>query len=84
MEPKEIEAEVEDKYEGSSLIEPENLNEDLNKIAYFEQINKLSDHRMNENLVLLHQMGFCDFSKNLQLLEQNNNDISVALMKLLE
>jgi len=56
---------------------------DLMKIEYFEKINKHNEHKYNENLVQLMQMGFTDYEKNLAILTECNNDLMSALQQLL-
>jgi hypothetical protein len=58
--------------------------EDMKKIKYFEDLNSAGhDHKLNENLVQLMQMGFSDFQQNLRLLKEVDNDLFLALQQLL-
>ena len=58
---------------------------DLQKVSYLEKVQHAHYNKdYKANLEQLMSMGFLDFDKNLQLLQQNYNNLEPVLTKLIE
>jgi len=58
---------------------------DLQKVAYLEKVQHAHYNKdFKANMEQLMSMGFLDFEKNLQLLQQHYNNLEPVLAKLIE
>ena len=57
---------------------------DLEKVAYLQKLETVHYNKdFKDNLQNLMSMGFLDFAKNLQLLQENHNNLEPVLGKLI-
>lgn len=58
---------------------------DLQKVAYMQKVQHAHYNKdFRANMEQLLSMGFLDFEKNLQLLQQHYNNLEPVLAKLIE
>ena len=58
------------------------LNDQM-KVGYLMMVDHSGmDQKYKENMLNLLNMGFTDFHKNLDLLQNNNNNLEIALQKM--